>query len=86
MPLVVFAGQEYGTGSSRDWAAKGTRLLGVRRSSRRASSASTARTWSAWACSPASSPTAQSAQTLGLDGTEIFDLTGLESGLRPGRR
>ena len=30
MPLVVFAGQEYGTGSSRDWAAKGTRLLGVR--------------------------------------------------------
>src|SRR5438477_5377496 len=30
VPLVVFAGQEYGTGSSRDWAAKGTRLLGVR--------------------------------------------------------
>ena len=30
MPLVVFAGKEYGTGSSRDWAAKGTRLLGVR--------------------------------------------------------
>ena len=30
MPLIVFAGQEYGTGSSRDWAAKGTRLLGVR--------------------------------------------------------
>ena len=30
MPLVIFAGKEYGTGSSRDWAAKGTRLLGVR--------------------------------------------------------
>ena len=30
MPLVLFAGKEYGTGSSRDWAAKGTRLLGVR--------------------------------------------------------
>ena len=30
MPLVVFAGKEYGTGSSRDWAAKGTKLLGVR--------------------------------------------------------
>ena len=50
VPLVVVAGQEYGTGSSRDWAAKGTLLLGVRRSSPRASSASTGRTSSAWAC------------------------------------
>jgi aconitate hydratase len=39
-PLVVIAGKEYGTGSSRDWAAKGTNLLGVKRSSPRASSAS----------------------------------------------
>jgi aconitate hydratase len=53
-PLVVIAGKEYGTGSSRDWAAKGTNLLGVR-GDRRASSASTARTWSAWACCRCSS-------------------------------
>ena len=43
-PLVILAGKEYGTGSSRDWAAKGTMLLGVARSSPRASSASTAPT------------------------------------------
>ena len=50
-PLVVFAGREYGTGSSRDWAAKGTKLLGrAGGDRRRASSASTAPTSSAWAC------------------------------------
>ena len=48
-PLVVVAGKEYGTGSSRDWAAKGTILLGVRRRSS-ATSVSTVRTRSAWAC------------------------------------
>lgn len=44
-PLVVIAGQEYGTGSSRDWAAKGTNLLGSKRYWRKASSAFTAPTW-----------------------------------------
>ncbi len=64
-PLVIFAGKEYGTGSSRDWAAKGTALLGVRRSSASRSSASIARTWSAWAscrwCSRTVSPSPSSA-------------------------
>ena len=59
-PLVVLAGKEYGSGSSRDWAAKGTMLLGVRGgASPRASSASTAPTSSAWACCRSSSPTAR---------------------------
>ena len=59
VPLCVLAGKEYGSGSSRDWAAKGPRLLGVRvRASPRATSASTARTWSAWACCRCSSRTA----------------------------
>ena len=50
MPLVVLAGKEYGSGSSRDWAAKGTEpARRARRSSRRATSASTAATSSAWA-------------------------------------
>ena len=60
VPLVIIAGKEYGTGSSRDWAAKGTTLLGVRAViAQSPSSASTARTWSAWAwCRCSSSRTA----------------------------
>jgi hypothetical protein len=58
-PLVVFGGKEYGTGSSRDWAAKGTRLLGVKAVIARASSASTAPTSSAWAWFRCSSRTAK---------------------------
>jgi len=49
VPLIIFAGKEYGSGSSRDWAAKGTILLGVRAVSPRASNASIAATWWAWA-------------------------------------
>ena len=49
-PTVIFAGEEYGTGSSRDWAAKGTQLLGSRRSLPGVSSASIVPTWSGWAC------------------------------------
>ncbi|KHF36940.1 Aconitate hydratase [Paenibacillus sp. P1XP2] len=48
--LVVIAGKEYGTGSSRDWAAKGTFLLGVKALSPKASNGFTAATSSAWAC------------------------------------
>ena len=70
---MIFAGQEYGTGSSRDWAAKGTRLLGVNavvaQSFERIHRSATS---SAWACCPASSRKATSAQTLGLDGTETL--------------
>ena len=68
MPLVVIAGKEYGSGSSRDWAAKGTLLLGVRAVIAGATSASTAPTWSAWACCRCSSLTGESAESLGLDG------------------
>jgi hypothetical protein len=58
-PLVVFAGKEYGTGSSRDWAAKGTRCWASAPSSPKATSASTAPTWSEWAsCRCSSRPTA----------------------------
>ena len=49
-PLLVLAGAEYGTGSSRDWAAKGTQLLGVRAVIAKSSSASTAATWWGWGC------------------------------------
>jgi hypothetical protein len=54
-PTVIFAGEEYGTGSSRDWAAKGTQLLGIKAVVAAALSASTAATWWAWACCRCSS-------------------------------
>jgi aconitate hydratase len=63
--LIILAGKEYGTGSSRDWAAKGTLLLGVRAVIARASSASTARTSWAWACSRWSSSRARTPRRWG---------------------
>ena len=87
MPLVVLAGDEYGTGSSRDWAAKGTYLLGVRAViGRRASSGSTAATWSAWACLPLEFPAGRTWQSLGLTGEEIFDFPELDDSFRAGSR
>jgi aconitate hydratase len=84
-PLLVFAGLEYGTGSSRDWAAKGTALLGVRavvaRSFERIHRANLA----GMGVLPCQLPEGVSAQTLGIDGTETFDLVGLEK-LSPRQR
>ena len=60
-PLVIFGGEQYGAGSSRDWAAKGTALLGVKAVIAETSSVFTARTWSAWALSRSSSRTATAA-------------------------
>ncbi len=77
IPLVVIAGHEYGTGSSRDWAAKGTALLGVRavvaRSFERIHRANLA----GMGVLPLQFPEGVSAETLGLDGTETFDVVGL---------
>ena len=62
VPLIILAGKEYGTGSSRDWAAKGVLCSACGPSSRRASSASTAATSSAWACCRCSSSRARTAR------------------------
>ncbi len=83
VPLVVLAGKEYGTGSSRDWAAKGTLLLGVR--------AVLAETFErihrsnlvGMGVLPLQYEPGQSAESLGLTGREVFDITGLEAGLSP---
>jgi len=79
VPLVVVAGQDYGAGSSRDWAAKGTALLGVRavvaRSFERIHRANLA----GMGVLPCQLPEGVSAETLGLDGTESYDLVGLKS-------
>ena len=74
-PTVVFGGEEYGTGSSRDWAAKGTQLLGVKAVDREELRAHPPlATWSAWACCRCSSRARDSAQTLGITGEETFDI------------
>src|SRR5205807_149021 len=82
-PLVVFAGQEYGTGSSRDWAAKGTKLLGVRAVVAQSFERIHRSNLVGMGVLPLQFEEGTSAQTLKIDGTEIFDITGLEGTLRP---
>jgi aconitate hydratase len=86
IPLVVIAGQEYGTGSSRDWAAKGTRLLGVRAVVARSFERIHRSNLVGMGVLPLQFADDTSAQTLGLDGTETYDLTGVEDGLKPRQR
>ena len=81
-PLIILAGKEYGSGSSRDWAAKGPLLLGVQGGrSPRATSGSTARTWSAWASCRSSSRTARTPRASGLTGEEVFSIENPDEGL-----
>ncbi|QQS47593.1 MAG: aconitate hydratase AcnA [Acidobacteriota bacterium] len=83
VPLVVIAGQEYGTGSSRDWAAKGTRLLGVRAVVAQSYERIHRSNLVGMGVLPLQFREGVSAGALGLDGTEIFDVTGLEGRIRP---
>jgi aconitase A len=83
VPLLVFAGQEYGTGSSRDWAAKGTRLLGVRAVIAQSFERIHRSNLVGMGVLPCQFKEGTSAQTLKLDGTESFDLLGLEANIRP---
>jgi aconitate hydratase len=83
VPLIVLAGQEYGTGSSRDWAAKGTLLLGVKAVIAQSFERIHRSNLVGMGVLPCQFKEGDSAQSLGLDGTETFDLTGLEEGLRP---
>jgi aconitate hydratase len=82
-PLIVFAGQEYGTGSSRDWAAKGTKLLGVRAVVAQSFERIHRSNLVGMGVLPLQFEEGTNAQTLSLDGTETFDITGLEGTLRP---
>jgi aconitate hydratase len=83
IPLLVFAGQEYGTGSSRDWAAKGTRLLGVHAVVAESFERIHRSNLVQMGVLPCQFQEGQSAQTLLLDGTETFDLIGLDCDVRP---
>jgi aconitate hydratase len=83
VPLVVFAGQEYGTGSSRDWAAKGTRLLGVKAVVAQSFERIHRSNLVGMGVLPCQFPDGTTAQTLKLDGSETFDILGLTNQLAP---
>lgn len=82
-PLVVFAGADYGMGSSRDWAAKGAALLGVRAVVARSFERIHRSNLIGMGVIPFEFADGESAETLGLDGTEIFDIEGLENPVKP---
>ncbi|MBB1023901.1 MULTISPECIES: aconitate hydratase [unclassified Dietzia] len=77
-PLVVLGGKEYGTGSSRDWAAKGTSLLGVKAVITESFERIHRSNLIGMGVMPLQFPEGESHETLGLDGTETFDITGIE--------
>ncbi|MEY9850916.1 aconitate hydratase [Leifsonia sp. EB41] len=83
-PLVVLGGKEYGSGSSRDWAAKGTSLLGVRAVITESFERIHRSNLIGMGVVPLQFPAGENADSLGLDGTESFSITGLEE-LNEGR-
>jgi aconitate hydratase len=82
-PLVVIAGQEYGTGSSRDWAAKGTNLLGVRVVVAQSFERIHRSNLVGMGVLPLQFKEGVTAQSLSLDGTETYDVLGLGAELKP---
>ena len=77
VPLVILAGKEYGSGSSRDWAAKGTNLLGVRAVIAESFERIHRSNLIGMGVVPLQFPAGQNASSLGLDGTEIFSVEGI---------
>ena len=77
-PLVALAGKEYGSGSSRDWAAKGTRLLGIRVVIAESFERIHRSNLIGMGVLPLQFPKGETADSLGLDGTEVFDFVGIE--------
>ncbi|MBE7537094.1 MAG: aconitate hydratase [Opitutaceae bacterium] len=83
VPLIVIAGQEYGTGSSRDWAAKGTRLLGVRVVAAQSFERIHRSNLVGMGVLPLQFKESVTAKSLRLDGSETYDVLGLETALKP---
>ena len=82
-PLIVLSGQEYGTGSSRDWAAKGTQLLGVKIVVAQSFERIHRSNLVGMGVLPCQFKDSVSAQTLTLNGTETFDIVGLGANPKP---
>ncbi len=83
-PLLIIAGKDYGTGSSRDWAAKGTMLLGVRAVIAESFERIHRGNLVCMGVLPLQFKPGENQETLNLDGTETYDITGIENGLEPG--
>jgi aconitate hydratase len=82
-PLVIFGGKEYGTGSSRDWAAKGTMLLGVKAVVVESFERIHRSNLVGMGVLPLQFPEGTTRQTLKLDGTEVVDIEGISGGIKP---
>jgi aconitate hydratase len=83
VPLIVVAGKEYGTGSSRDWAAKGVRLLGVRAAIAESFERIHRSNLIGMGVLPLEFPQGVTRKSLNLDGSETFDITGIAGGITP---
>jgi aconitate hydratase len=83
IPLIILAGQEYGTGSSRDWAAKGTNLLGVKVVVAQSFERIHRSNLVGMGVLPLQFKDGTTAQTLQLDGTESYDVVGLDESIKP---
>ena len=83
VPTVIFAGEEYGTGSSRDWAAKGTQLLGVKAVVARSFERIHRSNLVGMGVLPCQFKDGATAQSLKLDGSEIFDISGIDGDIKP---
>jgi len=83
VPLIVFAGAEYGTGSARDWAAKGTRLLGVRAVVAGSFERIHRSNLVGMGVLPCQLPEGMALSDLALSGDEVFDITGMDGPARP---
>src|SRR6184192_624244 len=86
VPLIILAGHEYGTGSSRDWAAKGTKLLGVKAVVAASFERIHRSNLVGMGVLPLQFPDGTTAQSLGLDGSEVFSIIGLSEKIKPGQR
>ncbi len=83
VPTVIFAGEEYGTGSSRDWAAKGTQLLGVRAVVARSFERIHRSNLVGMGVLPCQFKDGATAQSLKLNGSETFDISGIDGDIKP---
>src|SRR5207253_11477663 len=84
--LVVLAGHEYGSGSSRDWAAKGTRLLGVKAVIAASYERIHRSNLVGMGVLPLQFSEGTTAQSLALDGSEVFSISGLSESIKPGQQ
>jgi aconitate hydratase len=82
-PLIILTGKEYGSGSSRDWAAKGTFLLGVKAVLAESYERIHRSNLVGMGVLPLQYKTGETAQNLGLSGKEIFSITGISENIKP---